>query len=113
MVLDGDVNVRFPLEILPVEASINPEPFKDELAEEKKASNDNYAGYVKRPEFELYNVIKDPFEQNNIIGAPQYSLQVAALKKELSRWMQQQGDLGIETEMSVCNRKGFNHRGCD
>lgn len=87
--------------------------FKDELAEEKKASNDNYAGYVKRPEFELYNVIKDPFEQNNIIGAPQYSLQVAALKKELSRWMQQQGDLGIETEMSVCDRKGFNNRGCD
>ena len=62
--------------------------FKEELAEEKKVSNDNYARYVKRPEFALYKVIKDPFEQNNIIGAPQYSLQVAALKKESSQWMQ-------------------------
>jgi hypothetical protein len=39
VVLDGDVNVRFPLEILPVEASINPEPFKDELAEDPLIEN--------------------------------------------------------------------------
>ena len=87
--------------------------FKEELATEKKAANDNYAGYVKRPEFELYNIIKDPFEQINIINQPQYTRQVNGLKKALARWMEQQGDLGIETELSVCDRKGFNHRGCN
>ena len=87
--------------------------FKEEIAEEKKSSNDNYDGYVKRPEFELYDIVKDPFEQNNIINEPQYFPQVAALKKELIKWMKQQGDDGIETEMSVCDRKGFNHRGCN
>ena len=87
--------------------------FEEELAEEKKAANDNYAGYLKRPEFELYNIIKDPFEQINIINQPQYTRQVAGLKKELAKWMEQQGDLGIETELSVCDRKGFNHRGCN
>ena len=87
--------------------------FKEELATEKKAANDNYAGYVKRPEFELYNIIKDPFEQINIINQPQYTRQVNGLKNALARWMEQQGDLGIETELSVCDRKGFNHRGCN
>lgn len=87
--------------------------FEEELATEKKISDDNYAGYVKRPEFELYNIVKDPFEENNIIDQPQYTRQVIALKKELAKWMEQQGDLGVETEMSVCDRKGFNHRGCN
>ncbi|MBQ77656.1 MAG: sulfatase atsG [Cellvibrionales bacterium] len=87
--------------------------FKEELAEEKKTTNDNYARYVKRPEFELYDMVKDPFEQNNIINEPKYSHQVTALKKELVKWMEQQGDIGIGTEMTVCDRKGFNHRGCN
>ena len=87
--------------------------FKEELAEEKKTTNDNYARYVKRPEFEFYDMVKDPFEQNNIINEPQYSHQVIALKKELVKWMEQQGDIGIGTEMTVCDRKGFNHRGCN
>ena len=87
--------------------------FKEELAIEKKISGDNYAGYEKRPEFELYNIIKDPFEQKNIISQPQHSRKVAALKKKLARWMEQQGDLGIETELAVCDRKGFNNRGCN
>ena len=58
--------------------------FEEELAEERKVSNDNYTGYVKRPEFELYNIFKDPFEQNNIINQPQYTRQVVELK---SHWL--------------------------
>ncbi|MEE3240866.1 MAG: sulfatase [Pseudomonadota bacterium] len=87
--------------------------FKEELAEEKKSHNDNYVSYIKRQEFELYDMLEDPFEQNNIINDQKYSSTVATLKKELIKWMKQQGDDGIETEMTVCDRKGFNHRGCN
>ena len=87
--------------------------FKEELAEEKKSHNDNYVSYIKRQEFELYDMLEDPFEQNNIINDQKYSSTVATLKKELVKWMKQQGDDGIETEMTVCDRKGFNHRGCN
>ena len=86
--------------------------FKDELKAEKKINKSNYARYVTRPEFELYDIIKDPFEQENIIDQPQYKDKITALKSHLSNWMAQQGDLGLETEMVVCERKGFSHRRC-
>lgn len=86
--------------------------FKDEIRAERKINKQNYSRYVKRPEFEFYDIINDPFEQKNLIDQPQYKDQVAALKDNLSAWMVQQGDLGIETELSVCERKGFSHKRC-
>ncbi|MDG1938923.1 MAG: sulfatase [Pseudomonadales bacterium] len=86
--------------------------FKDEIRAERKINKQNYSRYVKRPEFEFYDIVNDPFEQDNLIDQPQYKDQVAVLKDNLSAWMVQQGDLGIETELSVCERKGFSHRRC-
>lgn len=86
--------------------------FKEELAAEKKLGNDRYARYVTRPEYELYDVINDPFEQINLIDQPDYKMSVKSLKRYLENWMVEQGDRGIDTELSVCERKGFAHRRC-
>ena len=86
--------------------------FKQELALEKKYGQENYSGYLKRPEFELYDIVNDPFEQVNIFNKPQYQKEITSLKSNLTAWMQQQGDKGIDSELSVCERKGFSHRRC-
>jgi uncharacterized sulfatase len=86
--------------------------FKEELKLEQKNSQNNYSGYLKRSEYELYNILKDPFEQTNIINDPKYKKEVALLKSNLIAWMHQQGDQGIESELAVCERKGFSHRRC-
>ena len=51
--------------------------------------------YYKRPEFELYHVAEDHWEQNNLAGAPQHAKRLASLKSELQKWMVQQGDEGF------------------
>lgn len=86
--------------------------FKDELKIEQKQGRENYSGYLKRPEYELYDIVNDPFEQKNIINQPSLQKEVAALKSNLTSWMRQQGDQGIESELAVCDRKGFSHRRC-
>ena len=86
--------------------------FKDELKLEQKQGRGNYFGYLKRPEYELYDIVNDPFEQKNIINQPSLQKEVAALKSNLTSWMRQQGDQGIESELAVCDRKGFSHKRC-
>ena len=86
--------------------------FKEELKAEKKLGQKKYTGYLKRPEYELYDIINDPFEQVNIIQQPQYQKEIAVLKSNLTDWMRQQGDKGIESELAVCDRKGFSHKRC-
>lgn len=87
--------------------------FAKELAEEEIRNINNYAGYVKRPEYELYDIVSDPFEQHNLIDNGEHSELINALKQKLAAWMAQQNDLGVATELSVCERKGFNHKGCN
>ena len=52
--------------------------------------------YQHRPEFELYDVTKDPFNQNNLAEHPEYAETIKRLKAELDAWMLEQGDKGIE-----------------
>jgi N-sulfoglucosamine sulfohydrolase len=86
--------------------------FKEELRAEKNMGGDNYARYVKRPEYELYDIVNDPFEQINIINQPQYANEFSALKAQLEEWLLAQNDSGIEKELSVCERKAFPHKRC-
>ncbi|VGO13340.1 Choline-sulfatase [Pontiella desulfatans] len=83
-------------------------PFKS--WEKKAQSGDAFAKeqvsrYRKRPEFELYDMEKDPFEMHNLAGNPEYNMDIARLKKHLDNWMEQQGDRGRETEMAALERK--------
>lgn len=61
--------------------------------------------FQHRPAEEMYDLVNDPLELNNLADDPPY----AGVKKELSAaldaWMLQQGDKGQETEMKAIERK--------
>jgi uncharacterized sulfatase len=62
--------------------------------------------YRNRPAEELYDLIKDRWEMNNLAEDPKYAKIKATLKNKLQAWMKQQGDKGIETEKLANTRKG-------
>lgn len=61
--------------------------------------------YVRRPEFELYDLEADPYELNNIAGEAVQEPRLRAMKARLAEWMRQQGDLGKLTEAMAPTRQ--------
>lgn len=61
--------------------------------------------YRTRPEFELYDLVKDPYELNNIAGKKELAKEQQRLFKALQEWMAQQGDQGIATEAEAKKRQ--------
>jgi len=66
--------------------------------------------YQHRPEVELYDLEKDPYELTNLADDPAYAEIEARLRKELDRWMAQQGDEGNATELKAIERQGPNRK---
>ncbi|WP_346238836.1 sulfatase [Niabella insulamsoli] len=64
--------------------------------------------YVTRPEEELYDVIKDPWQLHNLAAQPAYKNIKQKLKVQLDAFMKQQGDKGIATEMQAFSRQPRN-----
>ena len=76
----------------------------------EKAKSDQFAakrvsGYLNRPAEELYDIVKDPHELNNLSADKKYRPIMDALGKKLQAWMDQQGDKGLETELGYNSRK--------
>jgi hypothetical protein len=88
--------------------------FQQELADEVIAGTDRYLSYLKRPRFEFYELERDPFELQNLVGQLNASqtIELERMQTHLYQWMREQNDQGVQTEMAVCQRKGFSHRGC-
>lgn len=61
--------------------------------------------FRKHPEFQLYDLSKDPWELDNLAGNPEYAATLQQLKDSISGWMKQQGDDGL----SVPARKQKKH----
>lgn len=61
--------------------------------------------YMHRPEEELYDVVKDPFQLNNLAANASLAKEKELLKTQLAAFMKQQGDKGIATEMDAKNRQ--------
>ena len=61
--------------------------------------------YHYRPEIELYDVVADPLELNNLAGQSEYAGTIASLRKELDSWMESQGDQGVATELAANHHK--------
>ena len=55
--------------------------------------------FVKRPAVEFYDEINDPWELNNLADNPQYAKKIAQMKRELEKWMQEQGDTGASMDV--------------
>ena len=66
--------------------------------------------YQHRPEEELYNLEKDPYELINLAEDPACAKIKNHLRKELERWMAQQGDEGNATELRAIERQGPNRK---
>jgi len=48
--------------------------------------------YQHRPQEELYDLINDPFEMNNLAGHPEQEDLLRSLRKQLAQWCETQGD---------------------
>lgn len=59
--------------------------------------------YLTRPEFEFYDLKYDPWERTNQIDNPAFAKRIEAMKAELFRWMEEQGDTGkaLDSQSSV------------
>ena len=66
------------------------------------------AAYSRRPKWELYDLEGDPFELTIRVGEERLSDVAADLRAQLRRWMRQQGDLGVPTELDALNRQPRN-----
>ena len=60
--------------------------------------------YQYRPAEELYDILNDPFEFNNLAEQKNLKPVKHDLRLRLFRWMAEQGDLGQETEMAALSR---------
>ncbi len=77
----------------------------------EKGANDPTAAaaaarYQTRPEWELYDITKDTFEQTNLANNPEHAKAMATLQAELAAWMTRCGDLGQETELAARDHQG-------
>ena len=61
--------------------------------------------WCKGKRVELYDVRNDPYELNNLAGDPALQEVKADLAKQLERWMTQQGDQGVKTELEAFERQ--------
>lgn len=61
--------------------------------------------YVERPEEELYDLEKDPWQLHNLAKSAKYKTVKKELRANLEAFMQQQGDKGGETEMQALTRQ--------
>lgn len=66
------------------------------------------ARYKRRPGIELYDIVNDPLEMNNMANTPESAPVIKALHAKLDAWMGNQGDLGQATEMEANEHQ---HRG--
>jgi N-sulfoglucosamine sulfohydrolase len=78
--------------------------FKEWLAADPKRAT----AYQWRPEEELYDILKDPFNLNNLAADPKYAGVKKDLAVKLAGFMKQQNDKGTATEMDALSRQPKN-----
>lgn len=75
----------------------------------KKAEKDTDARFLtsriaKRPALEFYDLKEDPYELNNLSGNPAYDSLINVMRTELEKWMEQQGDTGVDLDLVAFNQ---------
>ena len=64
----------------------------EELKDKPKRVQEAYGIFRHPPEFELYDLRKDPWEFHNLAGDPRYTEQFKRLKRRLARWQEETND---------------------
>jgi len=73
-------------------------------AEQNESAKYTVKRFVKRPAVELYNLINDPWELNNLANDTQYAKKIAKMKSKLEEWMKEQGDTGNNMDVPSENK---------
>ena len=68
-------------------------------------AKEQHRRYRIRPEYELYDLLKDPYEMKNLASNPESKATMNMLQKKLKAWMEKQGDAGRATEAAAGERK--------
>jgi N-sulfoglucosamine sulfohydrolase len=71
-----------------------------EKAKTDAAARKQINAYLFRPQEELYDIIKDPFELNNIADDPNQKAILKEMRNKVKDWMKQQGDDGTNTHFA-------------
>lgn len=58
-----------------------------------------------RPAYELYDIVQDPYELNNLAAQPKYQTLVKKYAQQLQNWMAQQGDQGAALDIPIKRQK--------
>lgn len=66
--------------------------------------------YQHRPAVELYDVVADPLEMNNLASDPAYQDTISRLSGKLDEWMADQGDEGVATELRAYEHQSGNRK---
>jgi uncharacterized sulfatase len=85
---------------------------KKALAGDNEAA-EKISRYENRPAEEFYAIQEDPYEWHNLANDPRYAMQKAELKQELSRWMEECGDQGQQTELEALEHQGRSRQSKD
>jgi N-sulfoglucosamine sulfohydrolase len=75
-----------------------------EAAKSEAFAQETVNRYQWRPAEELYDIVEDPYEFNNLADQKNLKTVKRDLRLRLLRWMDEQGDLGQETEMAALSR---------
>lgn len=76
------------------------ESWREKAATDPDAA-DKVRRYEHRPGEELYDIVKDPYEWNNLADDPGYAEVKTRLRKRLIEWMNAMGDEGQQTELEA------------
>ncbi len=57
--------------------------------------------YQHRPEFEFFDLDADPYELVNLADTPEHGERIEGMLGPLRAWMEDQGDLGLQTEVEA------------
>lgn len=76
------------------------------LAETDRFAREQVKRYLHRPALELYDCETDPWETRNLAEDPVQRVRLEKLQARLAAWMNEQGDLGVATELAAKTRQG-------
>jgi len=79
-------------------------------AQADPAAAEKVRRYQHRPGEELYDIVNDPYEWNNLADDPKHAKTKADLRARLEAWMKSQGDQGQQTELDAHLHQGRNRR---
>ena len=70
-------------------------------AETDARAKELFERYQHRPEFEFFDLEADPHELNNLAELPEHGERIEGMLAQLQAWMEDQGDLGLQTEVEA------------